>query len=187
MNALALLPTLLALSLAQAPAQQPAVPPPDDVARAQAEALLGTIDRPVHPDRFRALGPVAADVLAATAASPDAMPSRRSNAILALATVDPARAETVARALVDAAEAPRGVRQSAVQALGRVLPPARLAAALEPVLRAAPDAGLRATAAETLARHAPALSCAGVLEQAASEDPRERPAFERAAALCAGR
>ena len=159
----------------------------DAEARAHAEALLGAIDRPVSADRFRALGPAALDLLAEVAASGDRMPSLRANALGALASVDPGRAEPLARALADSDGAPPALRQTAVRVLGRMLPAARLRSAIAPVLRAAPDAALRAVAAETLARHAPDLGCPEVMDQIALETEGDRVAFERAAVLCAGR
>lgn len=155
--------------------------------RAHAEALLGAIDRPVSAARWKALGPAAIEVLAEVASSADRMPSMRAKAIGALASVDPGRAEPLARALADSDGAPFTVREASVRALGRMLPAARLRAAVAPVLRAAPDAALRAVAAETLARHAPDLACAEVMDQAALEAEGDRVAFERAVASCAGR
>ena len=159
----------------------------DAEVRAHVEALLGAIDRPVPSGRWKALGPAAATVLADVAASGDRMPSARSMALGALASVDPARAEPLARALADADGAPLTVRETAVRVLGRILPAARLRSALAPVLRAAPDAALRAVAAETLARHAPGMACPEVMDQASLEAAGDRAAFERAAVLCSGR
>lgn len=161
--------------------------PADAETRARAEALLGAIDRPVSAEAWKALGPVAVDVLAEVAASPDRRPSQRASALGALASIDPGRAEPLARALADSDGAPLTLRVSAVRALGRMLPGAQLRSAIAPVLRAAPDAALRAAAAETLARHAPATGCAEVMDQVALEAEGDRVAFERAAALCAGR
>lgn len=183
MNALSV---ILAAVLLGAPAS-PAPAPTDAEVRAQAEALLGAIDRPVSAARWKALGPVAVEVLAEVAASPDRMPSQRSQALAALAQVDAARAVPIARALADSDGAPLSTRETAVRVLGRTLSPAALRSAVAPLLRAAPDAALRAVAAETLARHAPGLSCAEVMDQASLEPAAERPAFERAARLCAGR
>jgi HEAT repeat protein len=180
------IPALLAALLLGAPAA-PAPAPTDAEVRAHAEALLGAIDRPVPAARWKALGPVAVDVLAEVAASPDRMPSQRSQALTALAQVDAARAVPIARALADADAAPLSTRETAVRVLGRTLSPAALRAALAPLLRAAPDANLRAVAAETLARHAPGLSCAEVMDQVSLEPAGDRPAFERAARLCDGR
>jgi HEAT repeat protein len=159
----------------------------DAEVRAHVEAMLGAIDRPIPAERWKALGPVAATVLAEVAASGDEAPSRRSAALGALASVDPARAEPLARALVDSDGAPLPVRETAVRVLGRTLPPTRLHSALAPVLRAAPDAALRAVAAETLARHAPGSACAEVMDQVSLEPAASRVAFERAVARCSGR
>lgn len=170
---------LLAAALHAAPAMT------DAEVRGRVEALLGAIDRPVRAEQWRALGPAAVPVLAEAAAGDDRMPTTRSMALGALASLDPVRAEPLARALADAA--PLTVRETAVRVLGRMLPPARLRSALAPVLRAAPDAALRAVAAETLARHAPGMACPEVMDQASLEAAGDRAAFERAAALCSGR
>jgi hypothetical protein len=181
---------LLAAALLAAPASDVAAgtaKSSDADVRAQAEALLGTIDRPVDPARWKALGPGAVPVLLAVATSESALPSRRGKALAALGAADAAAAEPLARALLDAPDAPLSLRQVAARTLGAILPPDALRAALAPVLRAAPEPDLRATAAETLARHAPASSCVEIRDQAASEGPLDRVRFERAAALCGGR
>lgn len=180
------IPALLAaLLLGVPPAPTPA--PQDAEVRAHAEALLGAIDRPVSAERWKALGPVAVEVLAEVAASPDRMPSQRSQALAALAQVDAARAVPIARAVADSDDAPLSTRETAVRVLGRTLSPAALRSAVAPLLRAAPDAALRAVAAETLARHAPGLSCAEVMDQVSLEPAGQRASFERAARLCDGR
>jgi len=158
----------------------------DAEVRAQAEALLGAIDRPIPEATWRALGPAAVPVLAEIAASESRMPSTRSAALAALAAADPTRAEPLARSVVDDEAAPLTVREAAVRMLGRVLAPAKLRSALAPVLRAARQAGLRSVAAETLARHAGADACAEVLDQISLEPGPGRPVFHRAAVLCAG-
>jgi hypothetical protein len=172
---------LLAAALHAAPAMT------DAEVRGRVEALLGAIDRPIRIEQWKALGPAAIPVLAEVAAGGDRMPSTRSMALGALASLDPGRAEPLARALADSDGAPLTVRETAVRVLGRMLPPARLRSALAPVLRAAPDAALRAVAAETLARHAPGMACPEVMDQASLEATLDRAAFERAAALCSGR
>ncbi len=159
----------------------------DAEVRGRVEELLGTIDRPVPAGRWRSLGPGAVTVLAEVAASGDQMPSRRSVALGALASVDPARAEPLARALVDSDGAPLTVRETAVRVLGRILSPERLRAALAPVLRAAPDTALRAVSAETLASHAPGMACGEVMDQASLEPAGSRAAFDRAVARCSRR
>jgi hypothetical protein len=172
---------LLAAALHAVPAMT------DAEVRGRVEALLGAIDRPVRAEQWRALGPAAVPALAEAAAGNDRMPTTRSMALGALASLDPVQAEPLARALADADGAPLTVRETAVRVLGRMLPPARLRSALAPVLRAAPDAALRAVAAETLARHAPGMACPEVMDQASLEAAGDRAAFERAAALCSGR
>jgi hypothetical protein len=155
--------------------------------RDRVEALLGSIDTRLPPSAWTGIGPEAAPVLAAIARDEGRMPSTRARAVAALAAVDPAAGERVSRDLAEAPGAPPTVRQAAVRALGHLLDPAALVSALAPVLRGGDGLALRAAAAETLARRAPALACADVVDQAALEGAPDRPAFERAVALCAGR
>jgi hypothetical protein len=172
---------LLSAVLLSAPAMS------DAEVRTQVEALLGTIDRAIPAARWKELGPAAVPVLAEIAASESQMPSTRSMALGALGVAAPARAETIARALLDSPDAPLTVRETAVRTLGRVLSPVQLRSALAPALRAARPVGLRSVAAETLARHAPEEACAEVADQISLEPAADHPRFERAAALCAGR
>jgi hypothetical protein len=158
-----------------------------DAARDRVEAFLGTIDTRLPPAVWKGLGPEAAPVLEALARDEARMPSARARAVSALAALDPAEGERLARDLVEAASAPPTVRQAAVRALGHLLSPAALVSAIGPVLRSGEGLGLRAAAAETLARRAPALACPDVLDQAGREAAPDRPALERAVALCAGR
>lgn len=176
----------IALVAATLAAASPVAAPSDAEVRAHVEALLGAIDTPIPPARWRALGPAAAPALAALAASEDQMPSTRSKALAALGAVDAGEAERISRVLVDAPDAPLTVRQTAVRTLGQVLSPIQLRAALAPVLRAGP-VELRSVAAETLARHAGQDTCAEVMDQVSLEPAADHPRFERAAALCAGR
>ncbi len=161
--------------------------PPDPALVDQVETLLGSIDTRIPVARWKGLGPAAVPVLAGIATAGERMPSKRSRALVALGAADAAEGERVARALVDAADAPPTVRQAAVRTLGHLLDPAGLRAALAPVLRSGPDATLRGVAAETLARHAPAEGCTEVIDQVGLEAPGDRVRFERAATLCAGR
>jgi hypothetical protein len=177
---------LLSAVLLSAPVMSDAAVSSAEV-RERVEALLGTIDRAIPADRWKALGPAAIPVLAEIVASEGQMPSTRSMALGALGAVDPARAEALARALVDAPDAPLTVRETAVRTLGRVLSPVQLRAALAPALRAAHPVGLRSVAAETLARHGGLEACAEVMDQVSLERAVDHPRFERAAALCASR
>lgn len=161
--------------------------PPDPAVVERVETLLGSIDTRIPAAHWKGLGPAAVPVLAGIASDEGRLPSTRSRAVAALGAADAAEGERVARALLDAPEAPPTVRQAAVRTLGHLLAPAALRAALAPVLRSGPEPTLRAVAAETLARHAPADGCAEVMDQIGTEAPGDRVRFERAAALCAGR
>ena len=175
--------TLLA-ALAAASAGAPATAPSDEEVKGQVEAYLGSIDTPIPAERFRALGPRAATVLAAVSRSPAEFPTRRARAVAALASVGGGEATAVARELA-LAEGPFVVRAAAVESLGRLLSPAELAAAVGPLMRGAREAGLRAVAAETLARGAGG-DCAAVRSQVAAEAEAERGKFHRALSACSG-
>ncbi|HUJ27622.1 MAG TPA: hypothetical protein VLW85_16470 [Myxococcales bacterium] len=167
-----MLSVLLAALLAQATSQIS-----DAEVREKANAYLGAIDRAVSADQWRALGPRAAEVLEPIASDPQALPTRRAQAIDGLAAAAPARAAAIAPRLARDAKQPLVVRVAAVHATGGVS--ANAVAELKPVLQGA-HAGLRAEAAEVLSRHG---GCAAVKKQAARET--ERPgAWRRALARC---
>ncbi|ABC83878.1 HEAT repeat domain-containing protein [Anaeromyxobacter dehalogenans] len=146
----------------------------------EVRALLGTIDRPIPPEAWRALGPEAGPLLEAAAASGAELPSRRARALEGLAARGGARAEALHRRLAADAAAPRIVRAGAVRGLGALLPPAGLGEALVPLLSDR-DPRLRRAAAEALAARAPAQGCAAVRAQAAREPGR---ALARAVQAC---
>jgi hypothetical protein len=175
------LAVLLAAALAAAPAPPPSA---DEVLRDQVETLLETIDTPIGADRWRALGPGAAPVLAGTAQAAAALPSTRSRAIAALGVVDSAEAARVGQALAADPEGHPVVRATALRVLGSVLAPARLRAVAEPVMAGARPLMVRAAAAEVLARGGGSGACDAVRARIAREGEVEREAFHRAADLC---
>lgn len=172
----------------EAPADPAAVDPttapvtPQD--RAAVSGLLGTVDRPVAPEAWRALGPGAAGALADVAASREERPSRRARALEGLAAFGGARAEALHLELARDGSAPRALRGAAVRGLGRLLPPARLAAEALPLLEDR-DASVRSQAAAVLARRAPAQACAPIRARAAREP--SAPGLARAARRCGER
>jgi hypothetical protein len=183
----------LALALLSAPDADAAVCTPpvggaadacDPAVREKTLALLGTIDQPIRPATWRALGPEAVPVLAEVAAS-DALPTRRALALEGLAALGGDRAEALHRSLAGDWKAPRAVRRAAVRGLGRLVAADRLDAALRPVLEHDPDRAVRASAAEVLSRRSPAASCAAVRAQARREGDAGNALFARAIAACA--
>jgi hypothetical protein len=200
------LPTALALLLALA--AQPArngvssLPPPagggpgrgavqefpapsDAEVHDRVDAWLGAIDRPIAPERWRALGPRAVPALAAVANDAGALPSRRAAAIAALSAIGGDAARDASLALARSDRAPFSVRASALESAGRLVPAADLARDLAPVLASASDRGVRAAAAKVLADRAPAEACGAIRAQAAREHERARPAFAGALGKCA--
>jgi HEAT repeat protein len=171
---------LLGLALAASPAAAAAASPE---VRAEVEALLGVIDRPVSPESFRRFGAEGEAALADIALS-NAMPPHRTRALEVLAALRSPRAEEVHRAVAASADAPRTTRRTAVLGLGRLVPRERAAAALRPFLERDGDPRVRAAAAEALADAAPAESCGAVRAQAAREDAAGKARFGRAVAAC---
>src|SRR6185436_7664448 len=72
-------------------AQTGPAPKPAEV-RAQVESYLDSIDTPVRPEQWRALGPDGAAVLEEIAQDPKKLPTRRARALSALAVVGSPRA-----------------------------------------------------------------------------------------------
>lgn len=164
---------LIAALLAQA------APMSDAEVREKANAYLGVIDRAIPAEQWRALGPRAAEVLEPIATDPNAMPTRRAQAVDGLAAAAPERAAAVAPGLARDGKQPLVVRVAAIHATASALSSSRAVSELKPVLQGA-HAGLRAEAAEVLSRHG---GCAAVKRQAARET--ERPgAWRRALARC---
>ena len=158
----------------------PVVAPSPGELRRTVDAYLGSIDTPIAPSRWRALGPAAAPLLEQVLDDAQAFPTRRARALEGLAWAAPERAAPRLAALSQREEEPIVVRVAAMQGAARLLPSPELAAALLPVVRSAREPGLRAAAAGLLARsaHPP---CKALRAQAALEEPG---AFERALLRC---
>jgi HEAT repeat protein len=182
----ALLATLLA-----APAGLQSRPPagttvtgrPEQV-RAQVETYLDSIDTPVRPEQWRALGPDAAPVLEAIAQDPKKLPTRRARALAALAVVGSPRASKLIVTIAQSESEKSVVRMSALRAAGDLLDPAGLVVAVKPVLEGAKDTRVRAAAAGVLARRSPKEGCASVRTQSAREKGEARANFARAVEAC---
>jgi hypothetical protein len=187
--AAALLAALPGLALAfprpppQAPGSEPPAPLTGEALRSRIDAYLGSIDTPIGPERWRALGPEAAQVLAERAASPDELPTVRARAVGGLAAVGGPRAEQVLGDLARKEGEPYVVRATAMHGAAQVLPEKKAVRLLRPLMEKAPEARLRAAAAEALARGSRA-TCPAIEAQAGREKVRDRVRFERALARC---
>jgi hypothetical protein len=188
--AAALLSTLSGVAAAMPPGPRPepqpapqGAPLTGEALRVRIEAYLGSIDTPIGADRWRALGPEAAGVLASHATSASELPTRRARALAGLAAVGGTRAEQVVADLVRKDGEAYIVRLAAMRAAAEILPERHAAALLRPLMEKSPEARLRAAAAEALARGSRA-ACPAVEAQAGREEPEERVRFEQALARC---
>jgi HEAT repeat protein len=161
----------------------PAASAPSDV-RARVESYLGSIDTPVRPEEWRALGPEGARVLEEIAQDPKKLPTRRARAVTALGIVGSPRAAKLIVGLAQKESEKAVVRMSAVRAAGQLLDAGALVAAVKPVLEGARDAHVRAAAAAVLAQRNPKAGCPSVRTQSAREKQDAKPAFARALAAC---
>jgi HEAT repeat protein len=138
--------------------------------RQQIDTYLGSIDVPVRPAQWRALGPQGASILEGMAQDPKVLPSRRTKAIDGLSAIGTLTAAHTMLRLAKDEQGPLAVRLSAVRGVGRVLP-AQVAPALQPILQGAQNPHVRAAAADTLSSHG---GCNLVRAQAAREDEPRR-------------
>ena len=164
-------------------AKEPVTRTPQEV-RAQVESYLGSIDTPVRPEQWRALGPEAAPVLEAIAQDPKRLPTRRARALAALAIVGSPRASKLVVAIAQREAEATVVRMSALRAAGELLDPPGLVVAVKPVLEKARDARVRAAAAGVLARRSPKDGCSSVRSQSAREKQETQATFARALEDC---
>jgi len=152
--------------------------------RKRIEAFLGSIDTPIRPSQWQALGPGAVPVLKEHATNPDQFPPRRAQAVEGLAAIGGPEAQRTVLAIARSEGEPFAVRAASLRAAGRLLPPDRLLPALRPVLEAPGPARDRAVAAEVLARHAGEAGCAAVRARLSREDPEQREVFHQSEAAC---
>ena len=150
----------------------------DEQIRQRIDTYLGSIDAPIRPAQWRALGPRGAAVLEQIAQDSRVLPTRRAKALDGLSALGTPTAPDTMLHLARSEETPLVVRLSAVRAVSRVLPADQVAPALEPVLQGAQDGHVRAVAAEMLSSHG---GCTLVRAQAAREDnpTRLRRALQR--------
>jgi hypothetical protein len=165
---------------------QPASSAPPQLSQAEVrervEAYLGSIDTPITPDNWRALGPQAADVLEPIANDPKAFPSERARALEGLIAAAPDRAAKLVGPLARDEKAPVVLRVAAMDGVSELLPTKSAISELKPVMQSAHSAGLRGAAGAALAKKKDA--CTEVRAQAAREKGDDRDAFRRALARC---
>ncbi len=154
---------------------------PEEVRR-RAEAYLGTIDTPIRPEQWKALGPRAADVLEPIVTDTKEMPTRRAHALDGLVLAAPQRAAPLVGKIARDESQPTVVRVAALHGAPRVLPSSKLVSELKPVLQKAGDPGMRSVAADVLARHGKQAGCTAVKAQAAKE--RDNAGFEKPLERC---
>jgi len=151
------------------------------------DAYLRTIDEPVTPDEWRALGPKAIPLLEGIAADPRALPTTRAQALWALIYLEGARASQVLRRAAQEESLPLSVRLAGVRGLAAVTPPETLEQTLRPVLEGANDARVRAVAAERLVKNGTGNSCELVRARAAVEDANGKALLAPAIEACGAR
>jgi hypothetical protein len=148
------------------------------------DAFLRSIDVPIGPDDWLALGPRAAAPLEGIARDRSALPTRRAKALSALALIAGSSAAGTLAELASAEGEPVAVRLAAVRGIAQAAPPDGLVDAMRPILDGAGDVRVRATAARQLADRASARGCAHVLERAGAEDEIGRALFRPAVESC---
>ena len=174
------LAALLCAPVSDRPSQQSASPVAqgDDQIRQRIDTYLGSIDVPVRPAQWRALGPRGAEILESIAKDPEVLPTRRAKALDGLSAIESPTAADTMLGLAKDEQTPLAVRLSAVRGAARMVPAAQVAPALQPILQSAQNPHVRAAAADALSSRG---GCAMVRAQAAREDdPRQlRRAMQR--------
>jgi HEAT repeats len=174
--------TILLAALLCAPASatgsQPASSQNDGQIRQRIDTYLGSIDAPIRPAQWRALGPRGAAILEQIAQDSRVLPTRRAKALDGLSAIGSPTAADTMLSLAKSEQNPLVVRLSAVRAASRTLPADQVAPALQPILQGAQDGHVRAVAADMLSSHG---GCTLVRAQAAREDnpSRMRRALQR--------
>ena len=164
----------------EGPAQQQELT--DEQVQERIRAYLGTIDRPISAEKWKALGPRAAPTLEAIIADGGGFPSTRAKAVDGLVAAAPERAATVVGRLSRDEAQPVVVRVAAMHGADQVLSSKRTLTELRPVMRSAKTPGLRAEAADVISRKKG--GCVEVRAQVGREAAEHKGAFERALKRC---
>lgn len=154
---------------APTPAAAPAPARPAAEVEAEARALLGAIDTPISPARWRSLGAPARAALEAFAADAAQLPTRRARAVEGLAALGTPGDGPRFLALALAAGEPAVVRLAAVRALAATARPGGRQEALRPLLEPGAGARVRAAAALAVVQAEPG-ACTAVRAQLAPGD-----------------
>ena len=168
-------------------ATEPGAALSDAEVQQQVNAYLGSIDTPVTPDRWRALGPRAIPLLESVVRNGKELPTRRAKAIAGLAALNAPRAASLFAALAAKEEEPLTTRLAAVRGLAQVTPARRVPSTLRPLLEEAKDSRVRAVAAEQLALRTKGKSCDLVRAQVERESAETKAHFRKALARCENR
>jgi HEAT repeat protein len=148
------------------------------------ETLLHSIDAPILPEEWQALGSRAVALLQRIASDRGALPTRRAQALWGLAHLAGPAAAPALNRLAGREGEPLAVRLAAVRALGAVTSPGQVEAVLAPILERALDARVRAGAAEQLVRRTSGAACPLVKARAAAEGPTGRALLAPAVEGC---
>ena len=170
----------------QLPAEGSAAPAAnlsDEEVEARVKTYLGSIDTPIPPARWKALGARGAALLEPLIRDGEQFPTRRAKAVDGLAAIAPAGAQVLLLTLAAGEKEPLVVRLSALRGLGQVVPARKLQAVLAPLLTGGNEHAIRAGAAEVLV--AQGLGCDAALAQMARETEEVRGAYHRAQKGCA--
>jgi hypothetical protein len=193
--------TVLLAALLAAPGitqKRPSQPPPAseqpvqpnealsaDEVRQHVEGYLGSIDTPIGPNQWKALGPRAIPLLESIAMSQNELPTRRAKAIDGLAALGDTRAPALFKRIANQEGETINVRFAAVRGLAQVTPPAQAVTNLKPILQGAKDSRVRALAAEQIALRSRGKSCDLVKAQLDRETDDARGHYGRAMKQCA--
>jgi hypothetical protein len=166
---------------AQSQASAPEALSPEEV-RSRVNAYLGTIDRPVPAESWRALGADAGRVLEGIFMDHTEPTYRRARAIGALGIVAPARAATLAPAAAENEKEPYLVRLGALTAVRAALPDADFKSVADGLMRGAKDVRVRAQAAAVLVERT--HQCEALHAQLSRERAEDREYFHAARRTC---
>lgn len=180
---------LVASLVCALPPQRGAVPAPDqppqqqplgdEEIRDRIDIFMRTIDTPVSPEQWRALGTRGAAILEGMAQDPNLLPSRRAKAVVGLSAIGAPSSSGVLLSLARSTQAPLNVRLTAVHGVPGVVASSQVPAALQAILESGDHEGVRAAAAEVLSRNG---GCGLVRAQARRE--RNALTMQRALQIC---
>jgi HEAT repeat protein len=168
--------------------QDTQVQPNDDLSdvdvRQHVDGFLGSIDTPIRPNQWKALGPRAVPILEAIVKNPEELPTRRAKAIDGLTALGDKSSPALFARIANTESEKINVRFAAVRGLAQVTPRPQAAQALRPLLEKSKDPRVRAVAAEQLAIRSQGKSCDLVRAQLQRERSETRSQYGRAMKQC---